>query len=133
MGAAYIVRKRARFDSIGGPVNLPYGTAVEAVDGLLVYRGRALCAVTSENAHQFFARNDDGNGKARGALIDAIKATLEKKDAGHQMRWDLLWSDQEAQKLRHPDHADHWLWGHAFFEADLADLEHVAALIGVRR
>lgn len=80
-----------------------------------------------------FARNDDGNGKARGALIGAITAKLERKDADHQMRWDLLWSDPEAQKLRHPDHADYWLWGHAFFEADMADLEHVAGLIGARR
>ena len=117
MGTAYIVRKRARFVSINGPVNLRYGTPVDAVDGFLVHNGRPLCAVTSESAHRYFARNDDGNGK----------------DAGHQMRWDLLWSDPEAQKLRHPDHADFWLWGHAFFEADMADLEHVAGLIGARR
>ena len=101
--------------SINGPVNLPYGTPVDAVDGFLVHKGRPLCAVTSESAHRYFARNDDGNGKARGALIGAIMAKLERKDAGHQMRWDLLWSDPEAQKLRHPDHADYWLWGHAFF------------------
>ena len=62
-----------------------------------------------------------------------LHETLERKDAGHQMRWDLLWSDPEVQKLRHPDHADFWLWGHAFFEADMADLEHVAGLIGARR
>ena len=64
MGAAYIVRKRARFVSINGPVNLPYGTPVDAVDGFLVHKGRPLCAVTSESAHRYFARNDDGNGKA---------------------------------------------------------------------
>ena len=145
MGAAYIVRKRARFVSINGPVNLRQRrdgavyrvarrhTPVDAVDGFLVHNGRPLCAVTSESAHRYFARNDDGNGKARGALIGAITAKLERKDAGHQMRWDLLWSDPEAQKLRHPDHADFWLWGHAFFEADMADLEHVAGLIGARR
>ena len=40
MGAAYIVRKRARFVSINGPVNLPYGTPVDAVDGFLVHKGR---------------------------------------------------------------------------------------------
>ena len=74
MGAAYIVRKRARFVSINGPVNLPYGTPVDAVDGFLVHKGRPLCAVTSESAHRYFARNDDGNGKARGALIGAITA-----------------------------------------------------------
>ena len=84
MGAAYIVRKRARFVSINGPVNLRYGTPVDAVDGFLVHNGRPLCAVTSESAHRYFARNDDGNGKARGALIGAITAKLERKDAGHQ-------------------------------------------------
>lgn len=94
----------------------------------------AHCARSPARAHtRYFARNDDGNGKARGALIGAITAKLERKDAGYQMRWDLLWSDPEAQKLRHPDHADFWLWGHAFFEADMADLEHVAGLIGARR
>ena len=50
MGAAYIVRKRARFVSINGPVNLRYGTPVDAVDGFLVHNGRPLCAVTSESA-----------------------------------------------------------------------------------
>ena len=50
MGAAYIVRKRARFVSINGPVNLRYGTPVDAVDGFLVHNGRPLCAVTSESS-----------------------------------------------------------------------------------
>lgn len=97
MGTAYIVRKRARFVSINGPVNLRYGTPVDAVDGFLVHNGRPLCAVTSESAHRYFARNDDGNGKARGALIGAIMAKLERKDAGHQMRWDLLWSTRRRR------------------------------------
>ena len=96
MGAAYIVRKRARFVSINGPVNLRYGTPVDAVDGFLVHNGRPLCAVTSESAHRYFARNDDGNGKARGALIGAITAKLERKDAGHQMRWDCLLYTSDA-------------------------------------
>lgn len=102
MGAAYIVRKRARFVSINGPVNLPYGTPVDAVDGFLVHKGRPLCAVTSESAHRYFARNDDGNGKARGALIGAITAKLERKDADHQMRWDLLWSDPGGAEITPP-------------------------------
>ena len=36
MPIPYIVRRRARFLSICGPVNLPYGTEVEAVDGLII-------------------------------------------------------------------------------------------------
>ena len=130
---AHLLEALASLSALDVRLTHAYGTPVDAVDGFLVHNGRPLCAVTSESAHRYFARNDDGNGKARGALIDAITAKLERKDAGHQMRWDLLWSDPEAQKLRHPDHADYWLWGHAFFEADMADLEHVAGLIGARR
>ena len=32
----YIVKKRMRAEGISGYVNLPYGTEVEAVDGLIV-------------------------------------------------------------------------------------------------
>lgn len=40
MGKAYIVKRRARIDTITGPVNLPYGTEVEAVEDRLTYQGR---------------------------------------------------------------------------------------------
>ena len=32
----YIVKKRMREAGISGRVNIPYGTAVEAVDGLII-------------------------------------------------------------------------------------------------
>ena len=50
----------------------------------------------------------------------------------HQRRWDLVWEDPVCQKYRHPEHEDHFLWGHAFFEAPVDDLRHIAALIGAR-
>ena len=48
----YIVKKRMRLEGIRGRVNLPYGTEVEAVDGMIIHKGAAVCAVTSRNAHQ---------------------------------------------------------------------------------
>lgn len=60
--AQYIVKKRMRVEGIGGRVNLPYGTRLEAVDGLILYNGAAVCATTSRNAHLYLARNDDGRG-----------------------------------------------------------------------
>ena len=33
----YIVKKRMRLEGIRGRVNLPYGTEVEAVDGMIIY------------------------------------------------------------------------------------------------
>lgn len=129
----YIVKKRMREAGISGRVNLPYGTAVEAVDGLIIHQGAAVCAVTSRNAHLYFARDDDGQGRERGALTLAITSTLEKRDKDHQARWDRVWEDETAQKYRRQDHEDYFLWGHAFFEAPVEDLRHIADLIGARR
>lgn len=129
----YIVKKRMREAGISGRVNLSYGTAVEAVDGLIIHQGAAVCAVTSRNAHLYFARDDDGQGRERGALTLAITSTLERRDKGYQDRWDLVWEDPVCQKYRHPEHEDFFLWGHAFFEAPVEDLRHIADLIGARR
>lgn len=131
--AQYIVKKRMRVEGIGGRVNLPYGTRLEAVDGLILYNGAAVCATTSRNAHLYLARNGDGRGLERGALTTAITKRLEKRDKGYQDRWDLVWEDETSQKYRHPDHEDHFLWGHAFYEAPVEDLQHIADLIGARR
>ena len=66
----YITKKRMKEAGIAGHVNIPYGTEVEEVDGLIIYKGAAVCAITSRNAHLHFAKNDDGKGLERGALAD---------------------------------------------------------------
>ena len=98
MGKSYIVKRRARIDTITGPVNLPYGTEVEAVEDYLIHQGRRLCAVTSRKAHLYFARNDDGKGRERGALTLEITKRLEKWDKDHQRRWDLVWEDPVCRR-----------------------------------
>ena len=132
MGRRYIVKQRARIATLPGPVNLPYGTEVEAVEDYLIHQGRRLCAVTSRKAHLYFARDDDGQGRERGALTLAITKRLEKRDKDHQARWGRGGVDPGCQKYRHPEHEDHFIWDHAFFEAPVEDLRHIAALIGAR-
>lgn len=128
----YIAARRARFCTAGGPVNIPWGTQVEAVDGFLYLEGRGLCAVTSQNAHDYFARNDDGNGPERGKLSAAIVAKLSAKDAGHAKRWEKVWEDPTCRKYKRVDYSDYWLWNHEFFEAPLEDLQYIAGLVGAR-
>jgi len=128
----YIAARRARFDGISGRVNLKYGTALEAVDGFLTYNGLRVCAVTSQNSHDYFARNDDGNGLERGRLTASVVARLSKRDREYQTRWDRIWADPLCQKYKREDSTDFWLWNHAFFEAPLEDLRHIARLAGVR-
>lgn len=126
----YVTRKRARFDGISGPVNIPFGVSAEVRDGFIFYSGQQLCAVTSQNAYDYFSHDDDGQGQKRGSLVTAIRARIEKRDAGYQQRWDKVWADARSQKYKRPEHEDYWLWNHDFYHAPIEDLQHIANLIG---
>ena len=129
----YIVTRRFRGRAICGAVNLPYGTSCETQDGYLVLEdGGRLCAVTSQNAYDHFSRDDDGLGKERGKLVQDIRRTLERRDAKHQARWDKLWADEVANRLRRKDSPDFWIWSFDFYNADIPDLKHIANLIGIK-
>ncbi len=65
----YVARKRARFYSGGRQVNIPWGAVLDEQDGSLYWQGRPLCRISSQNAYDYFSRNDDGNGKLRGQLV----------------------------------------------------------------
>lgn len=128
----YIAIKRARFFSLSGDVNIPYGTKIDCTDGLLSIDGNPICGDHSQNAYEFFARDDDGNGLERGKLTQAIRKTLAKRVKDHQAKWDKVWADPLCQKYKRADHADYWLWNHEFFNAEVADLRHIAALVGAK-
>ena len=129
MPIPYIVRRRARFLSICGPVNLPYGTEVTSDGAFLTVNGEKLCSITSQNAYDFFSRNDDGHGLERGKLVHDIRSTLERRDAKYQSRWDRLWADEGANKLRRTEHDDYWLWSFAFYNADVNELRRISRLL----
>ena len=129
MSIPYIVRRRARFLAICGPVNLPYGTEVSSDGAFLTVNGEKLCSITSQNAYDFFSRNDDGFGKERGKLVHDIMCTLERRDAKYQTRWDRLWADEGANKLRRTDYEDYWLWSYAFYNADVNELRRIRRLL----
>lgn len=126
----YVTVKRAKFKGISGPVNLPYGTEVECENGTIQKDGKPICRATSHNAHEFFSPDDDKNGLERGKLVQAIKKTLENRDAEYQARWDKVWGDGLCQKYKRVEHEDFWLWNHEFFCAPMCDLWHIARLVG---
>ena len=129
----YIVIRRFRGKAICGEVNLPYGTACETIDGFLTLKdGRRLCTSTSQNAYDYFSRDDDGLGKERGKLVQDIRSTLERRDTKHQARWDALWADEVANRLRRKDSQDFWIWSFDFYNADILELKHIANLIGIK-
>ena len=103
----------------------------------MLWKGQPLCVDTSQNAHEFFSQDDDGQGRERGQLVAAILVRLEtppnageKCRAELQARWDKVWADPLCQKYKRPEHEDFWIWNHDFYDAPVEDLWHIAALVG---
>lgn len=128
----YITHKRFKGEGICGAVNVPAQINLHLQDNIIIYNNSAICFATSEIAHQYFARNDDGNGMERGNLTQAIQKALSKRDNNYQTRWDKIWEDDICQQYKREEYADYWLWNHKFFNADIEDLRYIAHLIGVK-
>ena len=125
----YVAYKRARFNATCGPVNIPFGSILRVEGDFLYWNDLPVCAVTSQNAYDFFARNDDGQGLERGALVNAIRLRLQKRDGEYQRRWNKVWGDSVSRRYRRKDQEDYWLWSFDFYNAPVEDLRHIAALI----
>ena len=123
----YIVHKRFCGKAICGNVDLPVMTVCDSTAGFIHSGEQVYCFEKSENAHQYFARNDDGKGLERGNLTQRIMAILQ---SGKQELWDRVWDDELCQKYRRSEFKDYWLWNHEFFNAEISDLRHIAALVG---
>lgn len=121
----YIVHKIFDKRAICGAVNLAVGTICQEVNGVLWYDKKPLCMVTSENAHQYFARNDDGQGLLRGQLTQSIQERMRNQNHA----WDFIVEDVVCLKYKRVEHADHWLWNHEFFSASIEDLQYISALV----
>lgn len=137
----YVVHRRLRGQCLSGYVNLPYGTACELNGELIEKDGRQLVLVTSENAHQYFSRDDDGRGLERGKLTQEIQRQLapppesiERKKREAEIKrqiaaWERIWYDPKLQQFKMREHSDHWLWNHAFFNAEIEDLTYILDVI----
>ena len=132
----YITIKRARFQGMTGEVNIPYGTEVYHIEGFLVTENTILCKDNSQNAHDYFARNDDGHGLERGKLTQTIQKRLGQRngrdDEIYQSRWDKVWEDEVCQKYKRAEYDDYWLWNHDFYNAPIEDLRYIAELLGAK-
>ena len=128
----FITHRRFKDRAICGDVNLPALSKCELQGDAICFNGKPICLVTSENAHQYFARNDDGFGVERGRLTQEIQKKLAKRDDNYQARWDKVWEDKTCQKYKRQDHDDFWLWSHEFFNAKIEDLRYIAKLVGVK-
>lgn len=125
----YIVYKRFKEKALCGQVNLPALTECEEHKGIIYFDNKPLCYITSENAHGYFAINEDGKGIERGSVIQKIINILKHKDENYQKRWNKIWEDEISQKYKRIEHPDHWLWNHDFYNANIEDLIYILNLI----
>lgn len=153
----YLVTRRFKAKTMSGTVNLPYGTACELRGETIYHSGKPLCFVTSENAHNYFSRNDDGQGERRGELVREImgRLTLPKvrhkpdpkyplaepfmssKEVAHynaaynacQEAWGRVWDAPDIRKYKRVEFADYWLFNHDFYNAPVEDLEHILKIV----
>ena len=123
----YIIYNRFKKKSLSGEINLPYGTVCEEHSGVIYFGDKALVYSTSANAHQYFARNDDGQGIKRGKLLQEIMRRLNGKL--NQAAWNRVWGDLSIRKYKRKEHADYWLWNHDFFNAPIEDLEYILKVV----
>lgn len=128
----YITIKRAKFIGITGNVNIPYNTPIYCEKDYLFTLDTVICTTHSQNAYDYFARNDDGNGLERGRLTQSIIKRLAKRDKNYQTRWDKIWEDKLCRKYKRTEYADYWLWNHDFYNAEIEDLRYIAALVGIK-
>ena len=132
----YIAHKRLKGNVGCGFVNIPAMTEVECEGGIIIYNNGIVCCEDCETAHQFFTRNDDGHGMERGKLTQAIMKALAQRnsrdDKAYQERWDKVWNDPACQPYKRENDDEYWLWNHAFFNADIDVLRHIAELVGAK-
>ena len=121
----YLVTRRFKAKTMSGIVNLPYGTACELRGETIYHSGKPLCFATSENAHNYFSRNDDGQGERRGELVREIMGRLK----GNQEAWERVWDDPAIRKYKRVEFADYWLFNHEFYNAPIADLEYILKIV----
>lgn len=117
----YIIHTRFKGISLCGLVNLPHGTRCDCSDGILYYADKPLCAVTSQNAKEHFARDDDGHGLERGQLTHwiAFKALV---GPNMEKRRELVCTEY-ARFLRKD--CDYILFNDRFFAADIEVLREM--------
>lgn len=126
----YICFNRFKQKTLRGEVNIPYGTKLDEINNVISYRGNPICYTKSQNAYDYFARNDDGNGLERGKLTaEIIKLLNNRIDGKYQNRWDKIWGDLSLLKYKRPEHDDYWLWNYDFFNASIEELNRIKSMI----
>lgn len=132
----YVAHRRFKENAICGKVDIKAGEKLTEIGGMLFLGKDPVCCASSENAHQYFAKNNDGCGLLRGQLTQAIQIALARPDRAtpeetrlYIQRWDKVWADKLCAIYKRTEYNDFWLWNHEFFGAPIFHLQYIADLV----
>lgn len=125
----YIVHTDFNGKAICGEVTLSAGTECTEINSMIYHNARAVCRIGSDNANNYFARNNDGHGMKRGELIKTIKEELAKQDEHNYERWHRVLNDPACKQFDRNPGGDTWEWNLAFYNAGIATLQYIADLV----
>lgn len=133
MDGQYMVRKRLKaLSRTGEKVNIPYGTILKCVNGIIYWKGNILCNDDCQMQKDYLVQANSPDVSQRAYLINDILKLLSLStpdDLKVKKRWEVLWKDPWANEFRRKDFEDFWLWSNRFYDAEEADLRKLCKLI----
>ena len=133
MDGQYMVRKRLRaLSRTGEKVNIPYGTMLKCVNGIIYWKDNILCNDDCQMQKDYLVQANSPDVSQRAYLIDEILKLLNLPTPDNpkvKERWQILWKDPWANEFRRKDFEDFWLWSNKFYDAEEADLRKLCKLI----
>ena len=133
MDGQYMVRKRLRsLSRTGEKVNIPYGTMLKCVNGIIYWKDDILCNDDCQMQKDYLVQANSPDVSQRAYLINEILKLLSLPTPdNHKVkeRWKILLKDPWANEFRRTDFEDFWLWSNKFYDAEEADLINLRKLI----
>ena len=133
MDGQYMVRKRLRaLSRTGEKVNIPYGTMLKCVDGIIYWKDDILCNDDCQMQKDYLVQANSPDVSQRSYLINDILKLLSFPTPDNpkvKERWQILWKDPWANEFRRKDFEDFWLWSNKFYDAEESDLRKLCKLI----
>lgn len=133
MDGQYMVRKRLRaLSRTGEKVNIPYGTMLKCVNGIIYWKDDILCNDDCQMQKDYLVQANSPDVSQRAYLINSILKLLSLPTPDNSKvkeRWQILWKDPWANEFRRKDFEDFWLWSNKFYDAEEADLRKLCKLI----
>ncbi len=125
----YIVKKRMRVRSASNlQVNIPWGTILPVVGNFITYKGNRLCAVTSQNAKEYFWGYDQDHPQEE---IERQKAAADLMGTAPKESGDALASQfspwREYGHLEQIPGAWIWVWENTVADLPKCRLDYLLA------